>query len=256
MSKPHLVEVNRFAFRADQLEGIRSNAFAQDSWPLVYVLSDESEHRAYVGETADTINRMVTHLKHDKKRLLTVAHLISSEKFNKSATLDIESNLIKYMSADGKFALLNGNLGLVDHNYYQKQELYSGIFRQLWDRLRALGLTQHSLEYLNNSDLFKYSPYKSLSFDQRQGLLGVMHALLDDSTNNLIVQGGAGTGKSVLAIFLFKLLKTENDDFNFKEFSEEEAELRSCLEQLREKFGPQPSMALVVPMASFRSTLK
>jgi hypothetical protein len=54
-----------------------------------------------------------THLKHPHKKKLTTVHLISSERFNKSATLDIESGLFKYMAADGRFNLLNGNLGLV-----------------------------------------------------------------------------------------------------------------------------------------------
>ncbi len=256
MSEPHLIEINRHIFSKDQLDEIQANAFAQNCWPLVYVLSDNNRRRAYVGETADAVNRVATHLKHDSKRQLSVIHLITSEKFNKSATLDIESNLIKYMSADGNFALLNGNLGLADHNYYQKDVLYSGIFRSIWDRLRAEGLTQHSLEHLDNSDLFKYSPYKSLSSDQRQSLLGIMHALMDNSVRNLVVQGGAGTGKSVLAIFLFKLLQTDTHDFNFREFSTEEAELRDLLSGLREKYGGKPNMALVVPMASFRSTLK
>ncbi|ALO45324.1 DNA/RNA helicase domain-containing protein [Pseudohongiella spirulinae] len=256
MSDPHPLEISRFDFRKDALEQIRLNRLTQGHWPLVYVLSNSNRGRAYVGETADTITRMETHLKHNEKSRLTVVHLIQSDKFNKSATLDIESNLIKYMAADGKFTLLNGNLGLADHNYYQKEQVYAGMFRQLWDRLLAEGITQHSLEHLDNSDLFKYSPYKSLSFDQRQGLLGIMYALLDDKVKTLIVEGGAGTGKSVLAIFLFKLLQSDLDDFNYGSLSSEESEFRELLSKLREKFGAKPKMALVVPMASFRATLK
>lgn len=120
MSQNHLVEVNRYAFIPSQLDEISSNAYAVNYWPLVYVLSDDGRKVAYIGETADTVTRMSTHLKHNEKSRLTVVHLISSDKFNKSATLDIESNLIKYMSADGNYSLLNSNFGLVDHNYYQK----------------------------------------------------------------------------------------------------------------------------------------
>ncbi|WP_339856690.1 DNA/RNA helicase domain-containing protein [Pseudohongiella acticola] len=256
MSTPPVIEISRYAFSDTQLSDIRANSFAQNYWPLVYVLSDANMRLAYVGETADAVARMTTHLKHDAKRHLSVVHLITSLKFNKSATLDIESNLIKYMSADGRFKLLNGNLGLADHNYYQKDILYADIFQQLWDQLRAKGVTQHSLDHLDNSDLFKYSPYKALSPDQRQGLLGIMHSLVSDTTRTLVVQGGAGTGKSVLAIFLFKLLQSENDDFNFREFSSEEAEIKDLLIRLRVKYGEKPRMALVVPMSSFRTTLK
>jgi uncharacterized protein len=256
MSAPHLIEVSRYAFSDKQLQDIRANTYAQNYWPLVYVLSDDNQRLAYVGETADAQARMNTHLKHDAKRHLSVVHLITSLKFNKSATLDIESNLIKYMSADGKFKLLNGNLGLADHNYYQKDILYAEIFKQLWDKLRAKGVTQHSLDHLDNSDLFKYSPYKALSADQRQGLLGIMHSLVSENTRTLLVQGGAGTGKSVLAIFLFKLLQCDSEDFNYREFSSEEAEIKDLLLRLRNKYGQKPRMALVVPMASFRTTLK
>ena len=112
MSRQHLVEVNRYGFSAETLAGIKANAYAAGNWPLVYILSDSATHRAYVGETTDTLTRLSTHLKHAHKKLLTTVHLISSDRFNKSATLDIESALIKYMAADGCFDLLNGNLGL------------------------------------------------------------------------------------------------------------------------------------------------
>jgi len=255
MSHQHLIEVNRYIFSTKSMDDIRNNAYANNNWPLVYVLSDDKEKRAYIGETADTITRMNTHLKHNEKSQLTTVHLISSDRFNKSATLDVESSLIKYMAADEKFSLLNGNLGLVDHNYYQKNDLYAQAFRDIWNKLRSEGVVEHSLESIDNSDLFKYSPYKSLSFDQRQGLLGIMYALLDKQVKNLVIQGGAGTGKSILAIFLFKLLQSDGHDLNFKEFSDEEDELRGLLGELKKRYK-QPSMALVVPMTSFRDTLK
>jgi len=255
MSDQYSVEVNRFNFSSKSIDEIGKNAFARNQWPLVYLLSDGKKELAYVGETTDALTRMAAHLKNIKKRQLDLLHLISSERFNKSATLDIESCLIKYMAADGKFSLLNGNLGLVDHNYYQKDELYSRIFKNLWDKLRAEGIAVHSLESIDNSDLFKYSPYKALSSDQRQGLLGILYALVDDKTTDLIIQGGAGTGKSILAIYLFKLLHSDSTEFSFREFSTEENELRDLVEQIKRRLG-QPKMALVVPMSSFRKTLK
>jgi DUF2075 family protein len=111
------------------------------------------------------------------------------------------------------------------------------------------------LESIDNSDVFKYSPYKSLSFDQRQGLIGILGALLDDDLKTLLVEGGAGTGKSVLAIFLFKLLHSDLDELRLREFSDEELELRDYLLRFKQ-LCPSPQMALVVPMSSFRNTLK
>ena len=70
-----------------------------------------------------------------------------------------------------------------------------------------------------------------------------------------MIEGGAGTGKTVLAVFLFKLLRTSEAEFNFKEFGEDEAEFIELVARLREIY-PDPKMALVVPMASFRKTLR
>lgn len=255
MSHTRLVEVNRYQFCAETLTEIQSDAYAANNWPLVYILSDGATRRAYVGESTDTVTRLNTHLKNPQKQSLTTVHLVSSERFNKSATLDIESSLIKYMAADGCFNLLNGNLGLSNHNYYQKDELYTQIFEETWDRLRSHGIAKKSLESIDNSDVFKYSPYKSLSADQQQGLIEIMRSLVDPQLKNVVVQGGAGTGKSVLAIFLFKLIHSDIEDLDLREFSEEEKELRELLRQLKERIS-SPRMALVVPMNSFRSTLK
>lgn len=251
----HLVEVNQYPFSETSLSAVRENAFANNNWPIVYVLSDSKQCKAYIGETTDAITRISTHLKHDEKKRLTTVHVIGSKKFNKSATLDVESRLIRYMAADGKFSLLNGNLGLTDHNYYQKGCLYDRVFKDVWDELRSKGVVESSIEAIDNSDLFKYLPYKSLSFDQRQSLIGIIYGLLNPQVKSLVVQGGAGTGKSILAIFLFKLLHSELDDIGFHEFTDDEAELRKLVIQLKERF-PEPKTALVVPMSSFRETLK
>ena len=210
---------------------------------------------AYVGETTDAYSRMGTHLKHKTKSKLTSVHLITSEKFNKSATLDIESNLIKYMSGDNKFTLLNGNLGLANHNYYQKKEVYWDIFNTIWNQLRAEGISKHSIEHIDNSDLFKYSPYKSLTKEQSQGLFQILQSLATGKYDNTIVEGGAGTGKTILAIFLFKMLSSQLEDFSFKEFGAEENIYIDLVNQIK-KVLPNPKMALVVPMSSFRTTLK
>lgn len=249
------VKINHYDFENNLFDSFDANHFAKDLWPLVYILSDGDTKTAYIGETTDAYARMNAHLKHQKKSKLTSVHLITSEKFNKSATLDIESNLIKYMSGDNVFKLLNGNLGLANHNYYQKKEVYWDIFNSVWNQLRAEGITKHSIEHIDNSDLFKYSPYKSLTKEQSQGLYQILNSLATGKYENTIVEGGAGTGKTILAIFLFKILSSQLDDFNFKEFGTEEKAFVELIEKVRIAL-PNPKMALVVPMASFRSTLK
>ena len=159
------------------------------------------------------------------------------------------------MSGDGEYELLNGNLGIANHNYYQKKEIYWGVFKNIWNGLRQEGVAKHSLQHIDNSDLFKYSPYKSLTKEQKNGLYLVIDNLLNDNIHNTIIEGGAGTGKTILAIFLFKLLNSENADFNFRDFGDDEIELKFKIDKLKEKY-PNPKMALVVPMSSLRNTLK
>ncbi|WP_400260908.1 DNA/RNA helicase domain-containing protein [Sphingobacterium sp. SG20118] len=222
------------------------------SWPIVYFLQDKKE--AYVGETTDMVTRMKAHLKTVRKQQLHSVSLIRSELFNKSATLDIESNLIRYIAADGQFDLQNGNLGISNHKFYQQKEVYWELFRDIWTELRAMGIARHSLEHIDNSDLFKYSPYKSLSREQTNGLKTILRCLLDDRARVSLIHGGAGTGKSILAIFLFKLLKTDLQDFNKADFDESDEELFQLVEDVRQKYGDL-EMALVIPMQSFRKTI-
>lgn len=168
--------------------------------------------------------------------------------------MDVESNLIRYIAADGQYVLQNGNLGIADHKYYQQKEVYQVLFRDIWDELRSMGIARHSLEHIDNTDLFKYSPYKSLSKEQVTGLKIILNCLLDENAKVSLIEGGAGTGKSILAIFLFKLLKTDLHDFNHLDFDEDDQELFFLVKEVKAKYGDL-NMALVIPMASFRNTI-
>jgi DUF2075 family protein/predicted GIY-YIG superfamily endonuclease len=255
MSLNNDIIVNRYDFNSNLFNEFQNFHYAKDLWPIVYILSDGNIKEAYVGETTDTFARMNSHLKNNAKNKLTAVHLITSENFNKSATLDIESNLIKYISGDGQYKLLNANIGLANHNYFQKKEVYWDIFKSIWSKLRAEGISKHDIDFIDNSDLFKYSPYKSLTIEQRNGLLVILKGLLNKDFKNIVVEGGSGTGKTIIAVFLFKLLISSNEDFNFKEFGDDETEFIQTIIELKKRY-PNPKMALVVPMSSFRNTLK
>lgn len=234
---------------------IKLNRFISDLWPLVYIISDDLNKEAYIGETTDAVSRMVAHLKNNKKKRLSMVHLIISEVFNKSATLDIESNLIRYFSGDGLFTLINGNLGIANHNYYQKNEIYWDLFKDLWTRLKKEGLVKNSLDFIDNSDLFKYSPFKALTTEQMDSILLIMHSLLDEEKNTIVIEGGAGTGKTILATYLFKLLNSDLDVFTVREFGDKTLEILELAEKLKNRY-PNPQMGLVIPMSSFRQTIK
>ena len=123
--------------------------------------------------------------------------------------MDLEAFLIKYMGADGAKALTNGNAGVVDHNYFYK-EAYEDDFKEIWSQLLSIGLVSKSLLDIENSELFKYSPYKSLNYEQQKAAYDILQRLYEinnASLHSLIqVNGGAGTGKTILAVYLIKLL--------------------------------------------------
>lgn len=254
MPEKHLLEIKEYSFSPDLIVEIGDNHFVKGCWPLVYILSDDYTKQAYVGETTDALSRLSTHLKNSQKSVLTTARLIMSDKFNKSAALDIESNLIKYLAGDGKFKLLNANLGIANHSYYQKKEIYWDIFLTLWEELKSEGVVSESIESINNSNLFKYSPYKALTHEQKAGLVSLINSLLDNNSTTVLVEGGAGTGKTILAIYLFAILYTDINDLDLNEFGEEEQNFLELVMRLKSKY-PNPKAAMVIPMAGFRETI-
>lgn len=246
--------IERIDFKKDKLITIDSKFYVLENWPIVYVLEEDNRLEAYIGETTDTISRITNHINTPHKKHFQNAYLISSNKFNKSVTLDIEQNLINYIHGDGKYKLLNGNGGQQRHTYFQKEN-YWEQFKNIWNELRSLGIATKSIESIENSDLFKYSPYKSLSRDQIKNLMLIIDALLSSDKKTILVEGGAGTGKSILAIFLFKLILSDDEDFNYKEFGEDDVLFYQKIQALKKKY-PNPKMGLVIAMSSFRETIQ
>jgi len=109
---------------------------------------------------------MRDHLKNEERTsVLDDISIVYDPEYNKSATLDIESKLIEYISAEESFILQNRNEGIKNHHYYDREK-YLAKFEEIWKELQEKQIVQKDLSEIRNSDLFKYSPYKSLSEDQ------------------------------------------------------------------------------------------
>ena len=228
--------------------------FAKRLSPIVYLLESKELKEAYIGETTDVISRFGVHLDNDDKQRLSGVYLFWSRSFNKSATLDLEANLIKYMAADGNYRLLNASPGLTNHNYYNRL-VYEKRFEVLWLELIQMGIAINSLKVIANRDIFKYSPYKALDRGQKSSLVKIMKAMLDESCKFIVMEGGAGTGKTVLAMFLLKLLNTDARNFSYRSLEEDkDIELINLAIELRKQYVDK-KMALVIPMGSFRVTM-
>lgn len=250
------IEVSeRYDFDKTALEKINNNLWVKNQWPLVYFIQNETKRVAYVGESTNFSNRIKNHLANPKKsRAFNQISIIGSDKFNKSATLDIESKLIQYISSEGTYELQNGNHGLINHNYYQ-QDLYKNIFKDIWGKLIESKIVSKSLEEIENSELFKYSPYKSLNKDQYNSVLEIIKALTRKDSSRIFIKGSAGTGKTILATYLIKLLGSDVSDTSMDDLSDNEIQEINLIRVFKKKY-PSAEIGLVVAMSSLRKTLQ
>ena len=250
------VEVSeKYDFNKKSLEKINENLWVKNQWPLVYFIQNESKRVAYVGESTNFSNRIKNHLANPKKsNAFNKISIIGSDKFNKSATLDIESKLIQYISSEGTYELQNGNHGLINHNYYQ-QDLYKNLFIDIWEKLIENKIISKSLKEIENSELFKYSPYKSLNEDQYNSVIEIIDALTEKKSSKIFIKGSAGTGKTILATYLIKLLSSDVSDTNMDDFSDNEIQEINLIRAYKIKY-PKAEIGFVVAMSSLRKTLQ
>jgi uncharacterized protein len=250
------IEVSEpYSFNKESLSEITQNLWVKNQWPLVYFINNKSERLAYVGESTNAASRIKNHLANPvKSSTLNQISIIGSDKFNKSATLDIESSLIQYITAEGTYKLLNGNYGLINHNYYQ-QDLYKDLFKAIWGKLIEKRVISKSLTEIENSELFKYSPYKALNEDQYNSVLEIMDGLCNKNSVRIFVKGSAGTGKTILATYMIKLLTSDVSDTSFDDFNDDDLREVNYIRKFQAKY-PNAKIGLVIAMTSLRESLQ
>lgn len=261
-------EVKEYEFNDKALNNINRKYI---NWPVVYLIN--SNNKVYIGETSNIKSRMKQHLNNPARKFLKIINIIFDEKFNKSAILDIEQNLIRMFYADNRFdsnkGILNKNNGQSSkHNYYQR-EMYLNKLEDIWKKLQQKKLAQKSYNSIINSDIYKYSPFTSLTNEQQDIMCKIINNILDclegKTTNKTsIITGLAGTGKTVLAINLIYTIV--NADFSnidtFKEGEDIKIEILSeydrTIHRLRTYIlrNEKIKIGFVVPMTSLRKTLK
>ncbi len=248
--------IHRVPFERDALATWAATDPRSANWPVVYTI-DGAKH-VYVGETIHALSRMRQHLARPDRAHLTSVRILVDEMFNKSVCLDLESFLIKRFSGDGKYEVVNANAGMTGSDYYQR-EAYREQFEQVFEQLRAEGLFDKSATAIENSDMFKLSPYKELNYDQRTAILAILEQLFDDLRNGepstAVVEGQPGTGKTIVGIYLIKLLSdiklntslidADSDAIFAGFFTQENADLLAGFK-----------MALVIPQQSLRKTVE
>ena len=258
--------IKQYSYNKNDLNNIKSYQYGTN-WPHVYLIHDDN--RLYVGETQNIFKRTNQHLsKNDVgvKRNSSVIEIITDSSLNKSAILDIEQQLIQLFTAENKYKMLNHNPGQSClHNYYQKDFYHTELLENIWDELIKQKLATKPVYLLKNLDIFKYSPFVSLTQEQLdvcESIMLHMVGTLPDKTGTFVVEGSAGTGKTVLSIFLLSLLRDLIKGTSNKENSEDYDGLMSTFNSVKSALAKTlidnniNKIGFVVPMTSLRNTLK
>lgn len=214
-----------------------------DNWPMLYIL--ENGKQAYIGESNHVRTRMTQHATKEEKRIFDKVHFIYSRKFNQSVTFDYESKLIQYIVADELFQVTNKNSGIADKQYYDKQN-YDEKFEMLWRKLQREKLVKHSLEEIENSDLFKYSPYKELNDSQRCAVEEILAKINKGTIKRVVVNGMPGSGKTIVAVYLMKYL-ADSEEYKQKQigFVVPQTSLRKTMKMIfKSIYGLSPNQVL------------
>lgn len=239
LPKPVIQEVN---FSKDGLVTIKQKTQGMQAellleFPTVYVVYDRLKQDAYdvyVGETNNIEQRTQQHLLDDVHRrkdwkyladsrsskLLVIGH----EHFNKSLTLDIENTMMLYMSGVSSVKRLNNRRENQQSKYYTANEK-DIIFSKIWRQLNQFNQDLFPVEsVIRDSALFKASPFHTLTLEQKRArdliLRRIEAALRSKKGHQLIlVEGEAGSGKTVLLSTLFYQLWQLGQDKNYTDFS-------------------------------------
>ena len=231
-------------------EGIR-NCFAEEhargtdvyllEYPTVYVVYCDDGRRvpsfeAYVGETNDIVQRTLQHVRVDPRsredwRALRVRmdanpdsvrqFVIGHPHFNKSITLDFENRMMHYLLGAKSVKKLNNRRQNPQGQYFPRSEL-GPIFSLAWGMLhQRMPKLFPPEQVVKDTALFKASPFHELSDEQLKAekqILDALDAVADEDLETgalgklIIVEGAAGTGKTVLISHLFNELAAPAQD--------------------------------------------
>lgn len=241
---------------SDSLKSLAKLDSKFSNWPVVYTLNGSDE--VYVGESINGSGRLHQHLENPTKNQLSNVRIIVGDTFNKSVCLDLESYLIRLLAGDGEYHILNRNDGIADADYYGRQQ-YQAFFEEIFEELRKLGMFTRDIRTIENTDLFKLSPFKALTPDQAIAVEDILSGLFQDiehqQSSRIIIQGDPGTGKTVVAIYLMKLLADIKQHRNV-ELNDGDSLLSEFFAEGYPELLEDFQIGLVIPQQSLRKSIQ
>lgn len=188
---------------------------------VIYVYRGSKSKKLYVGQTKHFIQRHDQHYsgneeKFDVAQFDEVIVLYYSI-FNGSALDDVESQLITYFTADNSKSkkqnvyidsseIINRTSGNSVNDYKDRDKVATEVILPFWENeLYKFGWVRTpTLKEIRTSELVKYSPIKELTTQQ----MDILSEIIENPHKNFVINGDAGTGKTVLLTHLVaKLIK-------------------------------------------------
>lgn len=191
----------------------------------IYLYRGTRSKKVYIGQTIHFIDRHKQHYSGKEEKFNTADFneviVIFSRYFNRSALDDVESQLITYFSADKPKStkclvefdndeVINRTGGNSVNEYIDRDKVSSEIILPLWENVlyKKKWVTTKTLDELRTKALVKYSPIKLLT--DEQGAL--INEIINNPIKNYVINGDAGTGKTVLLTHLVASFLRERKD--------------------------------------------
>lgn len=194
----------------DNLRDVERNALSVQN--AIYIYRGTKTQKIYIGQTGNFTARHKQHYSGTEVKFNTSCFdkvmVVFSQYFNRSALDDVESQLITYFKADNPKSkkasvdfdeITNLTGGNSVNDYSEREKVASEVILPFWEEvLHEEGWVKTTLDNLRTQALVKYSPIKRLTAEQQD----IISDIISNPTMSFVINGDAGTGKTVLLTHL------------------------------------------------------
>lgn len=197
-------------------EGVLYNKLHSANVIYIYRETTGKTKKVYIGQTKHFLDRNKQHYSGNEEKFnqanFSEVMIVFSEYFNGSALDDVEQQLITYFIADSSQVnfdskeIINLTGGNSVNEYRERELVASRVILPLWEQvLYPDWVNTKTIDALRSQELVKYSPIKKLTEEQQ----AIITDIMEHESVNYVINGDAGTGKTVLLTHLVaKFLET------------------------------------------------
>lgn len=200
----------------DELERLRQpEKNTLENRDVIYIYRGDKSKKVYIGQTKHFTQRHKQHYSGTEDKFNDADFdgviVLYSVLFNGSALDDVESQLITYFSADNPKTknqtvlsdsddIINRTIGNSVNEYKGRDNVATEVIMPFWEETlyKSGWVKTPTLDEIRTSELVKYSPIKELTIQQ----MNILSEIVQNPSKNFVINGDAGTGKTVLLTHL------------------------------------------------------